>query len=398
MSVYIYGAKRTAIGKFNGQFSSVSASDLAAQAIKAALKQSGLDKNTIEEVILGHVLQADCAQGPARQATISAGLPHNIPSYSINKLCGSGLKAVMLAAQAIKAGDKNIVIAGGMENMTRAPHILPQARQGYRLGGAEILDHMLRDGLTDAFENYHMGVTAENIANKYNISRQQQDSFAYNSQIKAINAIKKGYFDEEITAITVKKRKGEVICNKDEHPSFDIEEANLSKLPPAFKKDGSVTAGNASGINDGAAALVIGNENAQTMGAKPLAEIIAYADAAMEPALMGLSPTIAIKRTLDKAGLKLEDIALVELNEAFAVQSLGVLHELKQEYNINESWIDKHININGGAIALGHPIGASGARVLTTLLYALQRLDKKLGMASLCIGGGMAVAIIIKRL
>ncbi len=398
MSIYIYGAKRTAIGKFNGQFSSVPASQLGAQAIKATIEQSGLDKNIVEEVILGHVLQADCGQGPARQAMIAAGLSDSIPCYSVNKLCGSGLKAVMLGAQAIKAGDKDIVIAGGMENMTRAPHMLPQARRGYRLGGTEVLDHMLRDGLTDAFEGYHMGITAENIADKYQISREQQDIFAYESQIKAIKAIEKGFFDEEITPVTVKSRRGESIYDKDEHPSFDIEEGALRQLRPAFKKDGSVTAGNASGINDGAAALILGNEKAQKMRAKPLAEIIAYADGAMDPAIMGLTPTIAIKRALDKAGLKLEDMELVELNEAFAVQSLGVLHELKQEYNIDDSWIDTHVNVSGGAIALGHPIGASGARILTTLLYGMQRLDKNLGLASLCIGGGMAVAVIIKRL
>ncbi len=398
MSVYIYGAKRTAIGKFNGQFLSVPASDLAAQAIKASLEQSGLEKAAVEEVILGHVLQADCGQGPARQAMLAAGLDDSISCYSVNKLCGSGLKAVMLGAQAIKAGDKDIVITGGMENMTRAPHMLPQARQGYRLGGKEVQDHMLRDGLMDAFNNYHMGITAENIADKYNISRQAQDDFAYNSQMKAINAIEKGYFDQEITPVTVKTRKGEIICDKDEHPSFGIEEGGLAKLRPAFKKDGSVTAGNASGINDGAAAIVLGSEKGQQMGAKPLAEIIAYADGAMDPAIMGLTPTIAIKRALDKAGLKLQDMELVELNEAFAVQSLGVLHELKQEYGIDDAWIDERVNVSGGAIALGHPIGASGARILTTLLYGMERLNKTMGLASLCIGGGLAVAVIIKRI
>lgn len=398
MSVYIYGAKRTAIGKFNGQFSSIPAADLAAEAIKAALEQSGLDKSAVEDVILGHVLQADCGQGPARQAMIKAGLSDNISCYSVNKLCGSGLKAVMLGAQAIKAGDKDIVIAGGMENMTRAPHLLPNARKGYRLGGVEVKDHMLRDGLVDAFKDYHMGITAENIADKYGISRKAQDDFAYQSQIKAIAAIEKGYFKDEITPITIKTRKGEMTYDKDEHPSFGLEENSLSQLRPAFKKDGSVTAGNASGINDGAAALVLGSSKAQSMGAKPLAEIIAYADGAMDPALMGLTPTIAIKRALAKAGLTFKDMDLVELNEAFAVQSLGVLHELKAEYDIDDNWIDNHVNISGGAIALGHPIGASGARILTTLLYNMRRLDKKLGLASLCIGGGLAVAVIIKRI
>ncbi len=398
MSVYIYGAKRTAIGKFNGQFASTAVTDLGAEVIKDSLKQSGFHPSGVEEVILGHVLQAGCGQGPARQAMIKAGLDEKISCFSVNKLCGSGLKAVMLAAQAIKAGDKNMVIAGGMENMTQAPHLLPQARKGYRLGGGDIVDHMVQDGLTDVFENYHMGITAENIAKKYDISRLEQDDFAYRSQIKAISAIDKGYFVDEITPITLKTHKGEKICNQDEHPNFDITRESLDKLRPAFQKDGSVTAGNASGINDGAAALILASSKAQSINTKPLAEIIAYADGAMSPALMGLAPTIAIKNVLDKAGLTLKDMDIVELNEAFAVQALGVLHELKAEYNMDDIWIQDHININGGAIALGHPIGASGARILVSLLYNMKRLNKKLGLASLCIGGGMAVAMIIKNI
>ncbi len=398
MPVYIYGAKRTAIGKLNGQFASTSASDLAAEVIKDSLKQSGIHPSAVEEVVLGHVLQAGCGQGPARQAMIKAGLNEDIPAYSVNKLCGSGLKAVMLAAQAIKAGDKNIVVAGGMENMTRAPHLLPQARKGYRLGGGEIVDHMVQDGLTDAFEDYHMGITAENIAEKYNISRVKQDDFAYQSQIKAIAAIEKGYFADEITPITLKTRKGEKICNQDEYPNFDVTRESLDKLRPVFQKDGSVTAGNASGVNDGAAALILAGEKVQSINTEPLAEIVAYAEGAMSPSLMGLSPTIAIKNVLNKAGLTLKDMDIVELNEAFAVQALGVFHELKAEYDIDDNWIDNHINISGGAVALGHPIGASGARILVSLLYNMKRLNKKLGLASLCIGGGMSVAIIVKNI
>ena len=398
MTVYIYGAKRTAIGKFNGQFKKTPATKLASIAIKSAIEQSNIPSVAIEEVILGHVLQAGTGQGPARQAMLEAGLSDSVTAFSVNKLCGSGLKAVMLGAQAIKAGDKDIVVVGGMENMTCAPHLLSQARQGYRLGGGEIQDHMLRDGLHDAFENYHMGITAENIADKYNISREEQDEFAYKSQTKAIHAIESGLFKQEITAVHVPSRKGDIICDQDEHPSFGIEKGSLEKLRPAFKKDGSVTAGNSSGINDGAAALVLGNEKGIKMGAQPLAKIIAYAEGAMDPSLMGLTPTIAIKAALEKADMNLNDIELIELNEAFAVQSLGVLHELKESFNINDSWIEERVNITGGAIALGHPIGASGARVLTTLLYSMIRQEKMIGMASLCIGGGLAVAMIIERI
>ncbi len=389
--VVIVDAARTAIGNFNGALSAVPAHILGATVIKALISRAGISATQIDEVILGQVLTAGAGQNPARQAVIAAGLPETCPAMTINKVCGSGLKAVHLAAQAILCGDADIIIAGGQENMSLSPHVLPKSRDGQKMGNWVLKDSMIEDGLWDAFNDYHMGVTAENIAKKYTISREQQDAFAAASQEKAQQAIANNKFDDEIVAVEIPQRRGDPIrFTADEFPRKDTTAESLSKLRPAFQKDGSVTAGNASGLNDGAAALLIMSEQkAKELGLTPLATIAGYASAGVDPAVMGTGPVPASKKCLAKAGWAISELDLVESNEAFSAQSLGVNCEL--------GWDTSIINVNGGAIALGHPIGASGARVLVTLLHEMKRRDAKKGLATLCIGGGQGVAIAIAR-
>jgi acetyl-CoA C-acetyltransferase len=388
----IASATRTAIGSFGSAFKDVSPIALAGHVISEAVKRAAIEKTEADEVIFGNVLQAGLGENPARQAAVQAGLPVSVPSHTVNKVCGSGLKAVALAAQAIASGDAEILVAGGVESMSQAPFLLKNARWGLRLGNAELLDAMLSDGLTcNLSGGIHMGLTAENIAERYGISREDQDRFALESQRRAEDAIKSCRFSQEITPFPVPQKKGEaVIIAQDEFPRFGLTFDTLARLKPAFKKEGSVTAGNASGINDGAAALVVTSESrARDRGTEPLARIRAYAAAGVEPQFMGLGPIPAVHKVLNKAGLSLEDIQLIELNEAFAAQSLAVIRELGLNPEIT--------NVNGGAIALGHPIGASGARILVTLLHEMRRRDLRLGLAALCIGGGQGIAMIVER-
>jgi len=389
--VVIVDAVRTALGNFNGALASVPAHVLGAKVISALLERTGVAADKIDEVILGQVLTAGSGQNPARQTVIEAGLPDTCPAMTINKVCGSGLKAVHLAAQAIICGDADIVIAGGQENMSLAPHVLPKSRTGQTMGDWALKDTMLNDGLWDAFNDYHMGVTAENIAKKYDISRQQQDEFAAQSQRKTQQAIEDNKFDDEIIAIEIPQRRADpVVFSQDEFPRAGTTLEGLGQLRPAFDRQGSVTAGNASGINDGAAALLImSEEKAEELGLTPLATISAYASAGVDPAIMGTGPIPASKKCLEKAGWAISDLDLIESNEAFSAQSLGVNREL--------GWDTSIVNVNGGAISLGHPIGASGARVLVTLLHEMQRRDAKKGLATLCIGGGQGVAIAVQR-
>ena len=388
----IVGATRTAIGTFGGALAEMSATALGSEVIKEALRRANVAPDQVDEVIMGNILSAGLGQGPARQSAINAGLPVEVPATTINKLCGSGLKAVSLAAQSILLGDADIVVAGGMENMTRAPYLLEKARYGYRLGDGAIVDSMMKDGLADAFYGYPMGITAENIAEKFEISRQEQDEFAAQSQARAAAAIEAGAFDKEIVAIEAPAGRGKTVTfARDEHPRPGTTAETLAGLRPAFKKEGgTVTAGNASGINDGAAAVVVTSaDKADALGLTPLARIIAYASAGVDPQIMGMGPVPAVQRALKKAGLTIDDIDLIELNEAFAAQSLAVCGQLGAKP-------DK-TNVHGGAIALGHPVGASGARVLVTLLHAMERHGARLGLASLCIGGGQGVAMIVER-
>lgn len=388
--VAILSAVRTPIGTFGGSLKDTSAQELGSIVIKEAINRAGIDVNDIEEVIMGCVLQAGLGQNPARQASIFAGLSESIPAFTVNKVCGSGLKSVALGAQAIMTGDRQVVVCGGMENMSRAPYLLQQARFGARMGNVEAIDSMINDGLLDAFNQYHMGITAENLAEKYNISRQEQDEFALESQRRAEKAIKEGKFKDEIVPVKIKIKKEEKLFDTDEHPRFGTTLESLASLKPAFKKDGTVTAGNASGINDAASALVLVSESfAKKLGKKPLAYVKSYGEAGVDPKIMGCGPVGAVKKALSKAGLNLSEINLIEANEAFAVQALTVIKELGLNKEIT--------NVNGGAISLGHPIGASGARILTTLLYEMQRRDSKYGLATLCIGGGMGIAMIVER-
>jgi acetyl-CoA C-acetyltransferase len=389
-AVIVSGA-RTAIGTFGGALKDTSATELARLAIVGALERAGIDPADVDEVILGNVLQAGLGMNPARQAAISAGIPDRVPSFTVNKVCGSGLKAVALAAQAVLAGDSELIIAGGTENMSRAPYILERARWGYRMGHGEIIDSLLKEGLTCAMESCHMGITAENLASLFQIERGAQDEFAAESQRRAGEAIESGRFDDEIVTVILAGKKGEKIpFERDEHPRPGTSLETLSKLRPGFKNDGTVTAGNASGINDGAAAVVVASEDrARLMELVPLASIVSYATAGVEPRYMGLGPVPAIERALDRANLSLNDIDLFELNEAFAAQSLAVLKKLELD--------SSRVNVNGGAIALGHPIGASGARILVSLLYEMKRRDIRRGMAALCIGGGQGIAMVVER-
>lgn len=389
--VVIVAATRTAIGSFQGSLANVSAVDLGAAVIRQLLEQTGLDGAQVDEVIMGQVLTAGAGQNPARQAAIKAGLPHAVPAMTLNKVCGSGLKALHLGAQAIRCGDAEVIIAGGQENMSLSNYIMPAARTGLRMGHAQIVDTMISDGLWDAFNDYHMGITAENLVDKYQISREQQDAFAAASQQKAAAAIEAGRFVDEITPILIPQRKGDPVAFKvDEQPRGDTTAESLAKLRPAFKKDGSVTAGNASSLNDGAAAVILMSaEKAKALGLPVLAKIAAYANAGVDPAIMGIGPVSATRRCLDKAGWSIDQLDLIEANEAFAAQSLAVAKDLQ--------WDLAKVNVNGGAIALGHPIGASGCRVLVTLLHEMLKRDAKKGLATLCIGGGQGVALALER-
>ncbi|WP_094603123.1 Acetyl-CoA acetyltransferase [Sporomusa silvacetica DSM 10669] len=388
--VVIVSAVRTAIGSFNGSLKPFSAPELGAIAISAALQKVNLPKDSVDEVIMGNVLQAGLGQNPARQAAIKAELPVEIPSYTINKVCGSGLKAVNIATQSILAGDADILIAGGMESMTNAPYVLDKARWGYRMGHKSVNDVLITDGLWCAFNDYHMGITAENVAAKYGITREEQDELAFESQSKAIKAISSGAFKEEIVPVVIKSKKGDSIFDTDEFPKQGTTMETLGGLKSAFDKKGTVTAGNASGINDGAAALIImSGEKAKELGLKPLAKIVGYGSAGVDPAIMGMGPVMATRKALAKAGLAISDIDLFEANEAFAAQFLAVGKELGLS--------KEKVNINGGAVALGHPIGASGARILVTLLHAMQSRGAKRGLATLCIGGGQGIATIVEQ-
>ena len=389
--IAILAATRTAIGGFQGGLSTLPAHTLSAHLIRTILEDIGVQPYQIDEVILGQILTAGSGQNPARQAAVQAGLPFEVPAMTINKLCGSGLKAVHLAAQAIALGDADLVLAGGQESMSLAPYVLPKARTGLRLGHAQLEDSLIRDGLTDAFHDYHMGITAENLAEKYAITREQQDAFAAASQEKAIDAVATGRFRDEITPIEIPQRKGDpVVVDTDEQPRAGTTADALAKLKPAFRKDGTVTAGNASTINDGAAVLLLASaDKAKALGLPVLAWVKSWASAGVDPAIMGIGPVPATRKTLEKAGWTLADLDLIEANEAFAAQSLAVAKDLQ--------WDMDKVNVNGGAIALGHPIGASGARVLVTLIHELIRRDAHKGLATLCIGGGQGVGIAIER-
>ncbi len=387
--VVIASAVRTPVGKFGSAFKDKTAVELGSIVVKEAVKRAGIDPDKVEEVVLGNVIQAGLGQNVARQAAMKAGIPQEVPAFTINKVCGSGLRAVSLAAQMIKAGDVDVVVAGGMENMSRAPYVLDSERWGNKMGNVKMVDAMINDALWDAFNDYHMGVTAENIAEKWGITREELDEFALNSQLKAEKAIKNGEFKDEIVPVTVKTRKSEVVVDTDEQPRFGSTMEGLAKLKPAFIKDGKVTAGNSSGLNDGAAALVIMSaEKAKELGVKPLAKIVSYASAGLDPAIMGYGPFYATKKALEKVDMDINDLDLVEANEAFAAQSIAVAKDLKFDMN--------KVNVNGGAIAIGHPVGASGARILVTLLYAMKKRNAKTGLATLCIGGGQGTALVVE--
>ena len=389
--VVIVAAVRTPIGSFGGSLKDISAVDLGSLVIKDAIERAGLEPEQVDEVIMGNVLGAGLGQNVARQMSVHAGVPVTVPAFTINKVCGSGLKAVQLAAQAVLCGDAEVVVAGGAENMSQAPYILPNQRWGSRMGNATVVDTMLRDGLTDGFEDYHMGITAENVAEQYGITREDQDSFALQSQKRAVAAVESGRFKEEIIPVEIPQRRGEpLVFDTDEFPRKDVSLEGLSKLRPAFQKDGSVTAGNSSGINDGAAAVVVMSaEKAKELGVPVLATIKSYASAGLDPKVMGCGPIYASRKALEKAGLTVADLDLVESNEAFAAQACAVAKELNLDL--------EKVNVNGGAISLGHPIGASGCRILVTLLHEMQKRDAKRGLATLCIGGGMGTALIVER-
>lgn len=389
--VVIVAAGRTAVGSFNGSLAPLKASDLGTTVIKGLLERSGISAEQIDEVILGQVLTAGCGQNPARQASINAGLAQEIPAMTINKVCGSGLKALQLATQAIRCGDAEVIIAGGQESMSQAPHLLPNSRNGARMGDWKMIDSMITDGLWDAFNNYHMGITTENIVDKYGFSREEQDAFAAASQNKAEQAITSGRFKDEIIPVSIPQRKKDpIVFDTDEQPRFGCTAEALARLRPAFKKDGTVTAGNSSTINDGAAAVILCSaEKAAELGLPVLARIKGYASAGVDPAIMGTGPICATTKALEKAGWSIGDLELIEANEAFAAQAMSVNKEL--------GWNTDIVNVNGGAIALGHPIGASGCRILVTLVHEMIKRDAKKGLATLCIGGGMGTALAIER-
>jgi len=397
--VYIVSAKRTPIGKMFGALSNFSPADLAALVLKNIIAETDIQPDQIDEVIGGNILGAGQGQGIIRQAAIKAGIPVEVPAYAINMVCGSGLKSVMNAYNDILVGDADLVLAGGTEVMSNAGFVMHGTlRNGVKMGSITAVDHMVHDGLTDAFENYHMGITAENVAEKFGISREAQDQFAINSQKKAIAAVDAGKFEREIVPVEIITKKETIVFDTDEYPNRATTIEKLGALKPAFKKEGTVTAGNASGINDGASFVLLASEDkAKELGLRPLVEIIATGQGGVEPSVMGLGPVPAIKNALQKANMKLSDMDLLELNEAFAAQSLGVIHELIEEHGVTQEWLKERTNINGGAIALGHPIGASGNRILVTLIHELINEQKTYGLASLCIGGGMGTAVIVKR-
>ncbi|HHV16938.1 MAG TPA: acetyl-CoA C-acetyltransferase [Gelria sp.] len=390
--VVLVGACRTAVGTFGGTLKDTPAVTLGKVVMEESLKRAGLKGEQLDEVIFGCVIQAGLGQNVARQAMIHAGIPKEVTAFTINKVCGSGLRAVSLAAQVIKSGDADVVLAGGMENMSAAPFALDKARYGYRMNNGVLVDTMIKDGLWEAFNDYHMGITAENINEQWGITREEQDEFGYRSQVRAAEAIASGRFKDEIVPVVIKTRKGETVFDTDEHPRQTSQE-KMAKLRPAFKKDGSVTAANASGINDSAAAVIVmAKEKADELGIKPMARVVSYASGGVDPNIMGIGPVPASRKALEKAGLTVDDLDLIEANEAFAAQSIAVARDL--------GWEDKmeKVNVNGGAIALGHPIGASGARILVTLLYEMQKRESKYGLATLCIGGGMGTAMVVERM
>ncbi|EXJ09292.1 MULTISPECIES: acetyl-CoA C-acetyltransferase [Nitrincola] len=389
--VVIVAAGRTAVGAFNGSLASLPAATLGATVIKGLLDKHAINPAEVDEVIFGQVLTAGCGQNPARQALIHAGIPQEVPAITINKVCGSGLKAIQMAVQAIRCGDAEMIIAGGQESMSQSPHILPNSRNGARMGDWKMVDSMIQDGLWDAFNNYHMGITTENIVEKYGFTREEQDAFALASQNKAEAAVTAGRFKDEIIPVLIPQRKGDpVVFDTDEQPRFGCTIDMLEKLRPAFKKDGTVTAGNSSTINDGAAAVIVCSaEKAQALGLTPIARIAAYASSGVDPAIMGTGPICATQKALEKAGWTVDDLDLVEANEAFAAQAMSVNKDL--------GWDTSKVNVNGGAIALGHPIGASGCRIFVSLLHEMARRDAKKGLATLCIGGGMGTALAVER-
>ncbi|MCT4590362.1 MAG: acetyl-CoA C-acetyltransferase [Carboxylicivirga sp.] len=390
--IYIIDAARTAIGNFGGTLSTVSPAQMGSTIVKALLERNNLNGSEVDEVLMGSVLQAGHGQNVARQIAMQAGIPKEKTAMTINMVCGSGLRTVAMAAQTIKAGDADLIIAGGAENMSQAPYILPKARTGYRMGDGQLVDTMVADGLTDVFNNYHMGITAENLANKYNLTREEQDAFAADSQNKAEKAINNGRFEEEIVPVEIpQRRKDPIIFKQDEFVRFGVTADSLAKLRPAFTKEGTVTAANASGINDGAAAIIVASKEAvEKYNLKPIAKIVSYAWHGTEPSIMGIGPVEAIRKALDKAQWQKDELELIEANEAFAAQSLSVMMELGLNPDIT--------NVNGGAIALGHPIGASGTRILTTLVHEMKKREVNKGLATLCIGGGMGIAMCIERM
>ena len=398
--VFICGAKRTAIGTYGGAFKNVPAVDLGVAAVTSALTHAGVDPAEVDELGLGVILTAGQGMGPGRQVSIGAGIPAEKPAYAVNMLCGSGMKSIMQSADRIRLGKADVVVAAGMENMSAAPYLAPAAtRFGTKMGHLTLQDHMILDGLTDVFNNYHMGVTAENIAGKYSITREEQDRFALTSQQRAGAAIKAGRFVDEITPVPVKIKRDTVDVTTDEHPRPDTTLEQLTGLRPAFTKDGTVTAGNASGINDGASAVVLASEGAvKRLGLTPLARIVSDGQGGVDPAYMGLGPVPAIRSALKTAAMTLSQMELIELNEAFAAQSLGVIRDLAEEHDLTKGEILERCNVNGGGIALGHPVGASGNRIVVTLLYEMARRNLRFGLASLCIGGGMGTAVVVERL
>ncbi len=397
--VYIVSAKRTAIGSFLGSLKTVKPTELGGKVIKSIIEETGVDPKNIDEVILGNVLSAGHGQGVGRQAAVAGGIPYEVPAYSINILCGSGMKALMTGVNTIKAGEGDLVLAGGVESMSQAGFVAPAAiRNGHKMMDLKMADHMIKDGLTDAFNGYHMGMTAENIVEKYGLTREEQDAFAMASQEKAIAAVDSDRFKDEIVPVEIVTRRETIVFDRDEYPNRRTSLEKLAGLRPAFKKDGSVTAGNASGINDGASIILLASEDAlKKYNLVPIVEVVAIGQGGVDPSIMGMGPVPAINNLLKKNNLDIKNIELFELNEAFAAQSLGVIKELATQHEISENWIKERCNVNGGAIALGHPIGASGSRIITTLIHEMVKRDCKSGLASLCIGGGMGTAILLKR-
>ncbi len=400
VDVYIVGAKRTAIGKFGGTLKDIPAPKLAAVAIVEALKQANLKAEEVDETIVGNILTAGQGMGPGRQASIYAGIPAEKPAYTVNMLCGSGMKSIMIGAVDIVVGDADVVVSAGMENMSQAPYLLSyEARFGTKFGNLELIDHMIWDGLRDVFNGIHMGLTAEALAEEFKISREEQDQFAYESQMKAKRAIESGRLRDEIVPVVVKTKRGEIIFDTDEHPRFDTTLEKLAKLKPAFKEGGTVTAGNSSGINDGASAVILASERAvDEKNLKPLAKILGWAQAGVDPLKMGIGPVPAVEKLLRKTGYSFKDIELIELNEAFSAQSLAVIKGWERSFGVSKDEIMKKLNVNGGGIAFGHPIGASGNRIVVTLLYEMKKRNLKIGLATLCIGGGMGTAILVENL